>query len=64
MFHKLPSCLIIVLITYLQVVLAESDLHPRTSLNTDPNNLTFLWLPQDEYSGPSFFECVFFILFS
>lgn len=64
MFHKLPSCLIIVLITYLQVVLAESDLHPRTSLNTDPNNSTFLWLPQDEYSGPSFFECVFFILFS
>ncbi|KAL9716224.1 hypothetical protein Ac2012v2_000670 [Leucoagaricus gongylophorus] len=56
MFHKLPSCLIIVLITYLQVVLAESDLHPRTSLNTDPNNLTFLWLPQDEYSGPSFFD--------
>jgi hypothetical protein len=27
-------------------------------LATNPNGSTFLWLPQDEYAGKTFFECV------
>lgn len=61
MIQKLPFCLIIVLFSHLQVVISKSDLHARTSLNISPNGSTFLWLPQDEYSGPSFFECVHFL---
>lgn len=31
-------------------------LEKRSNLNTNPNGSTFLWLPQDEYSGKTFFE--------
>jgi len=61
MIQKLPFCLIVVLFSHLQVAISKSDLHARTSLNISPNGSTFLWLPQDEYSGPSFFECVDFL---
>jgi len=61
MIQKLPLCLIVVLFSHLQVVISKGDLHARTSLNISPNGSTFLWLPQDEYSGPSFFECVYFL---
>ena len=33
---------------------------PRANnFNVNPNGSTFLWLPQDEYSGKTFFECGF-----
>lgn len=32
-------------------------------INLNPNGSTFLWLPQDEYSGESFFEYVFSLRF-
>jgi hypothetical protein len=35
---------------------SSNNLH---DLATNPNGSTFLWLPQDEYSGDTFFECVF-----
>jgi hypothetical protein len=36
----------------------QSSLNPRSSsLNVNPNGSSFLWLPQDEYSGKTFFEC-------
>ncbi|TFK41134.1 glycoside hydrolase family 16 protein [Crucibulum laeve] len=28
----------------------------RSNINTNPNGSTFLWLPQDEYSGKTFFD--------
>ncbi|KAJ6511907.1 glycoside hydrolase family 16 protein [Mycena vitilis] len=33
------------------------------NLATNPNGSTFLWLPEDEYSGKTFFDDVFLILF-
>lgn len=58
MFRTIPSCLITLLVSHLQTVFAAHDLQARGHLNTGPDGSTFLWLPQDEYSGPSFFECV------
>ncbi|KXN90001.1 putative glycosidase C21B10.07 [Leucoagaricus sp. SymC.cos] len=51
-----PPCLLIFLISHLQTALASTDLQVRSNLNTGPNGSTFLWLPQDEYSGSSFFD--------
>ncbi|KAJ3576674.1 hypothetical protein NP233_g285 [Leucocoprinus birnbaumii] len=56
MLHSLPSCLAFLLLSHLRIAIAKRDLQPRNSLNTDPNGTTFIWLPQDEYSGPSFFD--------
>lgn len=33
----------------------------RSNLNTNPDGSTFLWLPQDEYSGKTFFEYALYI---
>lgn len=35
-----------------------TSLKSRSNLNVNPNGSTFLWLPQDEYSGNTFFEYV------
>lgn len=35
------------------------SLKSRSNLNTNPNGSTFLWLPQDEYSGKTFYEYVY-----
>ncbi|KAF8078599.1 glycoside hydrolase family 16 protein [Lyophyllum atratum] len=34
----------------------SSPIAKRSNLNTNPDGSTFLWLPQDEYSGKTFFE--------
>jgi len=54
--RTLPSCLIALLLSQLQSALARHDLDPRNNLNSNPDGSSFLWLPQDEYSGPSFFD--------
>jgi len=33
-------------------------LEKRSSINYNPDGTPFLWLPQDEYSGKTFFEYV------
>lgn len=58
MLAALPHCLLVLVVSHLQSVFARTALSSRSSLNTDPDGSTFLWLPQDEYSGPSFFEYV------
>ncbi|KAF9453795.1 glycoside hydrolase family 16 protein [Macrolepiota fuliginosa MF-IS2] len=55
MLRDLPSCLLALLLSHLQNVLAKHDLHARSNL-VDVNGTTSLWLPQDEYSGSSFFD--------
>jgi hypothetical protein len=40
--------------------LAKRD--ANTGINFNPNGSAFLWLPSDEYSGSTFFECVSFVV--
>lgn len=38
----------------------QPSLAPRANnVNVNPNGSTFLWLPEDTYSGQNFFECGF-----
>lgn len=55
MLAALPHCLLILIISHLQCTSARTTLSTR---NTDSDGTTFLWLPQDDYSGSSFFEYV------
>jgi len=38
----------------------RTDLNQLTGINLNPNGTPFLWLPDDEYSGKTFFEYDFF----
>ncbi|KAF5370199.1 hypothetical protein D9615_010056 [Tricholomella constricta] len=39
-----------------QIDLTPRSIVRRSNLNTNPDGSTFLWLPQDEYSGKTFFD--------
>ncbi|KAF9076327.1 concanavalin A-like lectin/glucanase domain-containing protein [Rhodocollybia butyracea] len=40
----------------LDILSSTTSLHARSTLDVNPNGTTFLWLPQDEYSGSTFFD--------
>lgn len=70
MLTLLPLSLILVIPLHVVYVAALPDtwankfeslstaLQKRGSINSNPNGSQFIWLPQDEYSGKTFFECV------
>jgi len=39
------------------------DKRDDNAFDKNPNGSFFVWLPQDEYSGDTFFECVYLVSF-